>query len=79
MVTEKNEILSFVSKQKDDMLSKISEDQKKILIILSTCAILKYFTHKREQDEGDWTLEVGHRGDDGHRWKAVLDRRSAFW
>lgn len=41
------------------ILSKISEDQKKkILIILSTCAILKYFTHKREQDGGDWILEV---------------------
>lgn len=29
LVTEKKEILPFVSKQKDDMLSKISEDQKK--------------------------------------------------
>lgn len=41
------------------MLSKVS-DRKKILIILSTCAILKYFTREREQDEGDWILEVGH-------------------
>lgn len=78
LAIEKKAILSFASKQKDIIISERNKGQEKILIILAICVMLKYWTHKRQQDESDWILEMVIE-EMATATKLPLDRRRAFW